>query len=185
MLRNEHWTETKARADRYMMAVKQALGMHLFRIGTMHEDACEATDLRFVSCGDVRVSVRVREHDNVLLSEFLGPNGKPSTRLRDVTFRSARRFNETEVYKIFVQGLASHYFYGFASESGDDLRSYIILDLEQMRRLGYFADGSDGRGSVVCTKPNRDGSSSFVAIDTLFLPDSVIVGCSDNHPRRR
>src|SRR6185312_1796087 len=111
------WQEDKRRADSYMPHVRAWLGRHLFREATIEEDQRENTDLRILTAKDIRVGVRVRmpETWKRALTE-----DKCRVWLQEITFRSSRprTGSQTELQKMILGELGTHFFYGLGQPDG-------------------------------------------------------------------
>ena len=126
------------------------------------EDKHRNTDL-MLNWGQVRIGVRLRSnnyyHDPVYRNQF--------------TIRLSRHIGTTEHGKL-LNGFGDYFFYGFANRAKTSIVAWFIGDLEVLRQFlaGYRARHGVDPGTV---KPNRDGSSEFLAININDLPDSFIV----------
>jgi len=169
---NRMQLERKKQADEYMPGVRSVLGVFFFREATVVEDREENTDLRIIQARDLRIAVRVRTPDTLRRAQIEAPSW-----LQEITFRSGG-----EIQKMFRKDLGTHFFYGFGNEDGRSLHSWILVDLDLLRRCAAI-DQIMGRKYNV-THVDMDDGTAFEALDMLSVDPSCIVAASENHPCR-
>lgn len=145
--------------ESFLPDIRRHLAELLFAKASLEVDRNEATDLMVLEVvGGQRIACRMRRSQ--YLQRF--PH--------DVAIRLSRPSGaRTEFAKIFEDGWADWYFYGFAHPSRELVGAYRIVDLHAFRaawstqQLQY----SD--------IPSPDGTGSFRAFDTRELPPGVVV----------
>ena len=157
------YAEDRLWSDAHIDQVKQIVGPHLVECSPFEIDTKEATDLIVLQNKFVRIACRLRRP------------GYERQYAREFTIRSDRSSGvRTELAKI-IDGWGNWFFYGHVHERGH-IHLWWLLDLAIFRAT--LIRRSD---HVRChTKPNRDGTTTFLAYEIDSFPKSLVIACSDN-----
>ncbi len=120
------------------------------KIATDKEDKEENTDLKVLLLNDLRIGVRLRQHEYF--------ERYPD----DITIRYERTHNKTEHDKI-MEGWGNYFFYGFANENKSNLVSWGIYDLDVYREYVNFRL-KKSKNLDFKIKHNKDYSSDFLIV---------------------
>ncbi len=145
--------------------IAELVGRRGIHIACEQRDRCEATDLVVLRADEMAIAFRVRRRT---VYETLRPY--------DITIRAHRPGSRTEAYKIFVEGWAQYFIYGFGEDDGSMPR-WIVVDLEAVRLHASFgrryADAAESAETdpkrVSALAWNKDGTA-LLPIDTRNLP---------------
>ena len=141
--------------------IKRILANYLICEAPAEEDMQHNTDLIVLRLDTVRVACRMRRYGYLdrYANEFTIRVSRPSG-------------DKTELAKI-LEGWGDYVFYGFASDDGSELASWMLGNL-RVFRLWHHKQLWSGRRPGEA-KNNRDGSSNFRAYDLADLPEGFIV----------
>lgn len=110
-------------ADRYLSRIKAIVGPHLLVPAPFEVDSEQATDLIVLRARDMQIACRVRRP---------GYAENPRFR-RQFTIRCERDSGaKTELAKI-IDGFGDWMFYGHATDSGNEIHPWFLLDLHVFR----------------------------------------------------
>lgn len=167
------WRDDKSWSDGCAPEIKRILGEHLIGEAPLYQDRHENTDLMVFSLAPVTIACRIRR--DVYRAKY--PH--------DITFRNDRPSGAKSERDKLIAGWGDFFFYGFA---GDDraLTSWVMVDLDGFREQLIRKKEFPLRKSLL---PNRDGSSTFIAIAAKSLMPGVIrahsAGYWDHPPERQ
>lgn len=151
------WESDKKWSDKFIIEIKRILGEHLISEAPLEEDVYHNTDLMVLKLDSIRIACRIRS--NYYLNIY--PN--------DITIRSDRPTGiETELTKI-INGWGDYFFYGFANETETQIKSWILISLNNFRQWLKECNTTQGIKHY-----NKDGSSSFKSFDITRVPTQVI-----------
>ena len=169
------WQPDKRWADRFEPAIRLILAQYLIRPATRVEDTEQGTDLCFVIAGGT-IGCRVRDADKYLARYPY-----------DWTLRRTRPSGiKSELTKIIDLGKPDWYVYALGHGDSGELARWILVDMQAFRAQwmrhgvrGFGVADSDDPDAIKGTvKPNRDGSSDFVAVNVRSLAPQCFVAVS-------
>jgi hypothetical protein len=146
-----NWEQDQKWGELFIPEAQAILGQALVIKAPKREDMYHNTDLMVLFDGSARFALRVRRPQ--YYAQYKG----------QITIRSSRpkSENKTELAKI-LEGWGDYFFYGIAAESGNDLRCWVIGDLDVFRRWWPREERRLGHApGLECH--NGDGSSDFRA----------------------
>jgi len=146
--------------DRHLRKIRAIVGPYLLSKSPFQKDTQEATDLVMLRGRVKDVAVRVRRHK--YLQRY--PH--------DFTLRARTYAGRTSEVEKIMQGYADVMFYGWMNADQSDIKAWMILDLNSLRRAFMGCDWQNEYDTG--TKPNGDGSK-LRYFDVRSLPDDVIV----------
>jgi hypothetical protein len=155
-------------SDKYLHAIRLAVGPHLLTESSFATDTQRATDMVALTVQPRHIACRVRRHEYVTRypAEF--------------TVRAARDSGtETELSKI-MDGHADWMFYGFASPESVGICLWYLLDLDVFRETLWTRDFPTTR------KSNPDGTH-FETYSLTTFPDArrLVIDSWASEPFRR
>ena len=159
------WTDGKRWSDQFVDQIKGIVGPLLFEQSSLYVDRNEATDL-VLRVRDLRIACRMRSWPYAAKYPY------------QFTMRAFTRNGALSEHQKFVDGFGDWMFYGYASERGDGIGRYVVIDLKAWRsqRITYRIAGD--------RHANGDGTG-LLAYDLrhFYAEPPLVVACS--HPEIR
>ena len=157
---NRQWS------DQYLPEIRRIVGAHLLQVAPNYLDQHHATDLLMLDGRDLRIAARVRRPGYATRYPY------------EFTIRSQVASGAmTELAKI-VNGEGDWLFYGHASEDGQGLDLWWLIDLRAFR-AALIRRSANGIPIRCGDKANADGTC-FKWFDIRSFPNEppLIVACS-------
>jgi hypothetical protein len=163
------WKYDKMFSDKFLIEIKQLLGLHLIIESPIKEDMHHNTDLMVLLMKDIRVCCRIRRHHYYEKYHH------------QFTIRKSRQSgNDSELTKL-IEGWGDYLFYGFSNDKEVSLFHWTLCDLSVFRvwfgRQLYLSQKGEMPGII---KRNIDNSSDFIAFNLIDLPDKFIIAQSED-----
>jgi hypothetical protein len=155
-------------SDKYLRAIRLAVGPHLLTESSFATDTQRATDMVALTVEPRHIACRVRRH------EYLNRYS------HEFTVRAARDSGaETELSKV-LDGHADWMFYGFATPDDIGIALWYLLDLD------VFRDICSTQTFPTQRKDNGDGTY-FEAFDLRTFPEArrLVIDSWASEPFRR
>lgn len=147
----------KKQTDKMMGRVRQILGYWLIEEATFEEDTREATDLRVLTLGDMRIAVRMRRYQYFRAY----PN--------EFTIRCSTRNGSPSEYDKILSGWGDYFFYGFVDSQWSRFVAYKIGRLAVFRHA-ITTGRVNGR-----LRSNGVGDTNFLVFADGDMPEDYWV----------
>jgi hypothetical protein len=158
----QSWKKDHAWAQQFVPHISQILGEAFVTEASLEQDMHENTDLLFQVKGE-SIAVRMRN-----VKEWA-----PFNRRNEWTIRTSRPSGMTTEVEKLLYGWGDYYFYGWGDDRDKRVKAYTILYLKPVRPW-LWRNVSRLMQCQGQAQRNKDGSSSFLAINLDELPTTAI-----------